>query len=30
VSDRWGSYSGAGPLYNTAMNVLTLETLLRD
>jgi peroxiredoxin len=26
LSDRWGNYSGAGPLYNTAMNVLTLET----
>jgi hypothetical protein len=29
VSDRWGSYSGAGPLYNTALNVLTLEVYYR-
>ena len=29
VSDRWGSYSGAGPIYNTAMNVLTLEICFR-
>jgi hypothetical protein len=29
VSDRWGSSSGAGPLYNTAINVLTLEVCYR-
>jgi len=29
VSDRWGNYSGCGPLYNTAMNVLTLEVYYR-
>src|SRR5262245_56943017 len=29
VSDRWGSYSGAGSLYNTAMCVLTLEIFFR-
>lgn len=28
ASDRWGSYSGAGPLYNTAMNVRTLAIWL--
>ena len=28
-SDRWGSYSGAGPLYDTALNVLTLEVYYR-
>jgi hypothetical protein len=28
-SDRWGSYSGAGPLYDTALNVLTLEVTFR-
>jgi hypothetical protein len=28
-SDRWGNYSGAGPLYNTAINVLTLEVYYR-
>ena len=28
-SDRWGNYSGAGPLYNTALNVLTLEVYYR-
>jgi hypothetical protein len=25
VSDRWGSYSGCGPIYNTAMSLLILE-----
>jgi hypothetical protein len=25
LSDRWGNYSGTGPLFNTAMNVRTLE-----
>jgi hypothetical protein len=29
LSDRWGNYSGVGPLYNTAMNVLTLEVYYR-
>jgi len=29
ASDRWGSASGAGPLYDTAMNVLTLEVYYR-
>ena len=29
ASDRWSSASGAGPLYNTAMNVLTLEVYYR-
>jgi len=29
VSDRWASYTGAGPLYDTAMSVLTLEAPLR-
>jgi len=29
VGDRWGSASGAGPLYATAMNVLTLEVYYR-
>jgi hypothetical protein len=29
TSDRWGSASGAGPLYDTAMNVLTLEVYYR-
>ena len=29
VTDRWGSYSGAGPLYDTALNVLTLEVTFR-
>jgi hypothetical protein len=29
ASDRWGSASGAGPLYSTAMNVLTLEVYYR-
>jgi hypothetical protein len=29
ASDRWGSYSGAGPLYATALNVLTLEVYYR-
>ena len=29
VSDRWGNYSGCGPLYNTALNVLTLEVYYR-
>jgi hypothetical protein len=28
-SDRWGNYSGCGPLYNTALNVLTLEVYYR-
>ena len=28
-SDRWGSYSGTGPLYNTTLNVLTLEVYYR-
>jgi hypothetical protein len=28
-SDRWGSYSGAGVLYNTAINLLTLEVTFR-
>ena len=28
-SDRWSSYSGTGPLYNTALNVLTLEVYYR-
>jgi hypothetical protein len=28
-SDRWGNYSGAGPLYDTALNVLTLEVTFR-
>jgi len=28
-TDRWGSYSGAGPLYDTALNVLTLEVTFR-
>jgi hypothetical protein len=28
-SDRWGNYSGGGPLYNTAINVLTLEVYYR-
>jgi len=27
--DRWGSYSGAGALYDTALNVLTLEVTFR-
>jgi hypothetical protein len=26
VNDRWGSWTGAGPLYSTAINVLTLES----
>jgi hypothetical protein len=29
ASDRWASASGAGPLYSTAMNVLTLEVYYR-
>ena len=29
ANDRWGSYSGAGPLYATALNVLTLEVPLQ-
>jgi hypothetical protein len=28
-SDRWASYSGTGPLFNTAMCILTLEVYYR-
>ncbi len=28
-SDRWASYSGTGPLFNTAMSILTLEVYYR-
>jgi hypothetical protein len=29
ANDRWANYSGTGPLYDTAMNVLTLEVYYR-